>query len=136
MGMMSEFKEFAVKGNALDMAVGLILGAAMGKIVSSLVADVIMPVVSLAMGGVSFSNLFRDLSGDGSFSTLAAAQEAGAATLNYGLFIQAIIDFIIIAFVIFMIVRSVNKMKKAEEEEDPGPSAEDLLTEIRDSLAK
>ncbi len=135
MGMMSEFKEFAVKGNALDMAVGLILGAAMGKIVSSLVADVLMPVISLAMGGVSFSNLFKNL-GDGTFSTLAAAQEAGAATLNYGLFIQAIIDFIIIAFVIFMIVRTVNKLKKAEEEEDTGPSAEDLLTEIRDSLAK
>lgn len=135
MGMMSEFKEFAVKGNALDMAVGLILGAAMGKIVSSLVADVLMPVISMAMGGVSFSNLFKNL-GDGTFSTLAAAQEAGAATLNYGMFIQAIIDFLIIAFVIFMIVRSVNKMKKAEEEEDPGPSAEDLLTEIRDSLAK
>ena len=135
MGMMSEFKEFAVKGNALDMAVGLILGAAMGKIVSSLVADVLMPVISLAMGGVSFGNLFKNL-GDGTFSTLAAAQEAGAATLNYGLFIQAIIDFIIIAFVIFMIVRSVNKMKKEEEAEDPGPSAEDLLAEIRDSLAK
>jgi len=135
MGMMSEFKEFAVKGNALDMAVGLILGAAMGKIVSSLVADVLMPVISMAMGGVSFSNLFKNL-GDGTFTTLAAAQEAGAATLNYGMFIQAIIDFLIIAFVIFMIVRTVNKMKKAEEEEDTGPSAEDLLTEIRDSLAK
>lgn len=135
MGMMSEFKEFAVKGNALDMAVGLILGAAMGKIVASLVADVIMPVISMAMGGVSFSNLFKNL-GDGTFSTLAAAQEAGAATLNYGLFIQAIIDFIIIAFVIFMIVRTVNNLKKAEEEEDTGPSTEDLLAEIRDSLAK
>lgn len=135
MGMVSEFKEFAIKGNALDMAVGLILGAAMGKIVSSLVADVLMPVISLAMGGVSFNNLFKNL-GDGTFSTLAAAQEAGAATLNYGNFIQAIIDFLIIAFVIFMIVRTVNKLKKAEEEEDPGPSAEDLLTEIRDSLAK
>jgi len=87
MGMMSEFKEFAVKGNALDMAVGLILGAAMGKIVSSLVADVLMPVISMAMGGVSFSNLFKNL-GDGTFTTLAAAQEAGAATLNYGMFIQ------------------------------------------------
>jgi len=117
------------------MAVGLILGAAMGKIVSSLVADVLMPVISMAMGGVSFSNLFKNL-GDGTFTTLAAAQEAGAATLNYGMFIQAIIDFLIIAFVIFMIVRTVNKMKKAEEEEDTGPSAEDLLTEIRDSLAK
>lgn len=135
MGMMSEFKEFAVKGNALDMAVGLILGAAMGKIVSSLVADLIMPVVSMAMGGISFGNLFKNL-GDGTFSTLAAAQEAGAATLNYGLFIQALIDFIIIAFVIFMIVRTVNNLKKAEEEEDAGPSAEDLLSEIRDSLRK
>ncbi len=135
MGMMSEFKEFAVKGNALDMAVGLILGAAMGKIVSSLVADVIMPFVSMALGGISFTNLFKNL-GDGTYSTLAAAQEAGANTLNHGNFIQALFDFVIIAFVIFMIVRTVNKLKKAEEEEDTGPSAEDLLAEIRDSLAK
>ncbi len=139
MSMMSEFKEFAVKGNAMDMAVGIIIGGAFGKIVSSLVGDVIMPVIGKLMGGIDFSNLFISL-GEGQFETLAAAKEAGAATLNYGMFIQAVIDFIIIAFVIFMIVRAMNNMRKKEEEAPKAPPepSEDivLLREIRDNLQR
>ncbi len=139
MSMMSEFKEFAVKGNAMDMAVGIIIGGAFGKIIASLVGDVIMPVLGKFMGEVSFTDLFINL-GDGDFATLAAAKEAGAATLNYGMFIQAIVDFIIIAFVIFMIVRAMNNMRKKEEEAPKAPAepSEDivLLREIRDNLKR
>lgn len=136
MGMISEFKEFAVKGNAMDMAVGIILGAATTAVVGSLVADILMPIIGLFTGGVDFTNLFANL-GEGSYSTLAAAEEAGAVTLNYGRFIQAIIDFLMIAFVIFMIVRSINKMKKKAEEApaEPDPNTV-LLEEIRDALKK
>lgn len=134
MGLVSEFKDFAVKGNAIDMAVGIIIGGAFGKIVSSLVADVIMPVVGLATGGVDFSDQFVNL-GDGAYATLAEAQEAGAPVLAYGSFAQAVIDFIIVAFVIFMMVRSINNLKKKEEAKPSAPPEDIvLLREIRDSL--
>jgi large conductance mechanosensitive channel len=110
MGMMKEFKEFAVKGNVIDLAVGVIIGAAFGKIVSSLVNDVIMPPIGKLTGGLNFSDLFYDLSGKG-YATLAAAKEAGAPTLNYGIFIQAVIDFVIIAFAIFVMIKQVNRFK-------------------------
>ena len=135
--MLNEFKKFAMRGNVVDMAVGIIIGASFGKIVSSLVADVVMPPIGLIMGNVDFSQLFIDLSGGG-YATLAAAKEAGAATINYGAFINTVLDFVIVAFAIFMIIRGMNKMKKKEEEkpaEPPKPSAEvELLTEIRDAL--
>lgn len=139
MSMMSEFKEFAVKGNAIDMAVGIIIGGAFGKIVGSLVNDVIMPPIGKLMGGIDFKTLFMNL-GDTAYSTLAEAQEAGAPVIAYGNFIQNVIDFIIIAFVIFMMVRYINNMKKKEEAAPaapPEPSDEvKLLREIRDNLSK
>ena len=136
----SEFKEFAMRGNVMDMAVGVIIGGAFGKIVTSLVEDIIMPLVSKATGGVSFVDLFINL-GDGSYKTLADAKKAGAAVLAYGQFVQNILDFIIIAFCIFLMIKAVNKVsrkKKEEAAEAPAvPSAEEkLLTEIRDLLAK
>ena len=137
MGFIKEFKEFAMKGNVMDMAVGVIIGGAFGKIVTSLVNDVIMPVVSLATGGIDFTNLFVNLSDDVKYKTLAEAQEAGASVLAYGAFIQNIIDFIIIAFCIFMMIKAMNKMKKKEEpapEAPKGPTQEELLAEIRDLL--
>jgi large conductance mechanosensitive channel len=111
--MFKEFRDFAIKGNVLDLAIGVILGAAFGKIVSSLVADIIMPPIGLILGKVDFSNLYVNLSG-GSFSSLAEAKKAGAATLNYGLFINQIIDFTVVAFSVFMIVRMIQKTKRAE----------------------
>lgn len=139
MSMMSEFKEFALKGNVMDMAVGIIIGGAFGKIVASLVNDLLMPLVGLATGGVSFADLYTALDGN-TYESLAAAEEAGAAVFKYGAFIQSAIDFVIIAFVIFMMVKAMNKMRKKEEEAPaapPEPSDEvKLLTEIRDSLAK
>ena len=138
MGFISEFKEFAMKGNVMDMAVGVIIGGAFGKIVSSLVSDVLMPLIGKVTGGVSFTDLFVNL-GDGEYKTLAEAQEAGAAVLAYGQFIQNIIDFIIIAFCIFLMIKGMNKMKKekpAEPEAPAGPTQEELLTEIRDLLKK
>ena len=139
MSMISEFKEFAVKGNAIDMAVGIIIGGAFGKIVASLVNDLLMPLVGLAMGGVSFADLYSALDGN-TYESLAAAEEAGAAVFKYGAFIQSSIDFVIIAFVIFMMVKAMNNMRKKQEEAPaapPEPSEEvTLLTEIRDSLAK
>ena len=138
MGFISEFKEFAMKGNVMDMAVGVIIGGAFGKIVTSLVSDVLMPLIGKATGGVSFTDLFVNL-GDGEYKTLAEAQEAGAAVLAYGQFIQNILDFIIIAFCIFLMIKGMNKMKKekpAEPEAPAGPTQEELLTEIRDLLKK
>lgn len=120
--MFQEFKKFAMRGNVIDLAVGVVIGGAFGKIVASLVADIIMPLVSLVVGGMDFAGKFISLDGN-TYPTLAAAQEAGAATLNYGLFIMAIIDFLIIAFSIFMVVRGINKMKKPEE-----PVAEEPTT--------
>jgi len=133
--VLKEFKDFAMRGNVLDMAIGIILGAAFGKIVSSFVSDILMPPIGLLMGKVDFSNLFIDLSGN-SFSTLAEAKKAGAATLNLGLFFNTVIDFVIVAFSIFLVVRAMSRMqKKAEPAVSPGPSAEEkLLTEIRDLL--
>lgn len=136
MSMISEFKEFAMKGNVMDMAVGIIIGGAFGKIISSLVDDIIMPVVGKLLGGVDFSGLFLNL-GEGDFSTLAAAREAGAATLNYGSFIQTAIDFLIIAFAIFMMIKAMNSVRKVDEEAPAEPPVEQvLLSEIRDLLKK
>jgi large conductance mechanosensitive channel len=115
--MLKEFKEFAMKGNVLDMAVGIIIGAAFGKIITSFVSDVLMPPIGLLLGNMDFSSLFVNLSGH-EYPTIAAAKEAGAATLNYGIFINTIIDFLIVAFAIFLLVRQVNKMKR-----QPPPAA-------------
>jgi large conductance mechanosensitive channel len=137
--MISEFKTFAVKGNVVDMAVGIIIGGAFGTIVKSLVADVIMPPVGMLLGGVDFSNLFMVL-GDGSFESLEAAKEAGAATINYGVFLNNVISFLIVAFAVFLLVKSINSLKRKEEAKPaapPKPSAEEtLLAEIRDLLKK
>jgi large conductance mechanosensitive channel len=111
--MLKEFKEFAMRGNVLDMAIGVILGGAFGKIVSSLVSDVLMPPIGLLMGHVDFSSLFLTLSGQPQPS-LAAAKAAGAPTINYGVFLQTIVDFVIIAFVIFLIVKQVNRLKSSD----------------------
>lgn len=111
--MLKEFKEFAMRGNVLDMAIGVIIGGAFGKIVSSLVSDVLMPPIGLLMGKVDFSSLFLNLSGTPQPS-LAAAKAAGAPTINYGVFLQTVFDFIIIAFVIFMLVKQINRLKKPE----------------------
>ena len=132
MSMMTEFKEFAIKGNAVDMAVGIIVGAAFGKIVSSFVKDVLMPPIGLLLGKVNFSDL--------SIVLKEAAGEAAAVTMNYGVFVQTVVDFIIIAFAIFMVIKWMNNMKKKEEAAPtppPAPSKQEvLLTEIRDALRK
>ncbi|WP_394692583.1 large conductance mechanosensitive channel protein MscL [Hyphobacterium sp.] len=137
--MLKEFKDFAMRGNVVDLAVGFILGGAFSTIVRSLVNDILMPPLGLALGGVDFTNLFITL-GDAEYETLAAAQEAGAATINYGMFINNVIAFIILAFALFLIIKGMNSMKKKEEEAPaapPAPSKEEvLLTEIRDLLAK
>ncbi len=139
MGMMKEFKEFAVKGNVVDMAVGIIIGGAFGKIISSFVADVVMPPIGMLMGGVSFGNLYQSLNGE-VYESMAKAVEAGAPIIKYGQFIQTVVDFVIIAFVIFMVVKGINSAKKKEEAKPAAPAApaEDivLLREIRDSLKK
>jgi len=129
--MLKEFKEFAMRGNVMDMAVGIVIGAAFGKIVSSFVADVIMPPIGVLLGGVDFSSLTWVLK--------EATEEAEAVAINYGVFINTLIDFIIIAFAIFVVIKMINKMKREEEpkEETPaGPTEVELLTEIRDSLKK
>jgi large conductance mechanosensitive channel len=111
--MLKEFKEFAMRGNVIDMAVGVVIGAAFGKIISSLVEDVVMPPIGLALGNVDFSNLFVNLSGK-DYPSVAAAKAAGAATLNYGIFFNTILNFIIIAFAVFLVIRSFNKTKQPE----------------------
>ena len=111
--MFDEFKKFALRGNVVDMAVGIVIGAAFGKIVSSFVGDVLMPPLGLALGGMDFSNLFITL-GSGSFPTIAAAKAAGAPTLNYGLFINSLVDFTIVAFALFMVIKLMNRLKKEE----------------------
>lgn len=135
--MFSDFKDFAMRGNVVDMAVGIVIGGAFGKIVSSFVKDVLMPPIGLAMGNVDFSNLFVNL-GSAGHATLAAANEAGAPVLAYGSFLQTVVDFIIIAFAIFMVVKGMNSMKEKEEAAPaapPEPSSEEkLLGEIRDLL--
>ncbi len=139
--MLKEFKEFAMKGNMLDMAIGIVIGAAFGKIIESLVKDVIMPPIGLLMGGVDFSNMFAVLKQGataGPYATVEIAQKAGAVTWNYGVFINTVIAFLIVAFAIFMLVKAVNKAKRSEPLPPPPPTPEDvaLLREIRDSLKK
>jgi large conductance mechanosensitive channel len=116
--MLKEFKEFAMKGNVLDMAVGVVIGAAFGKIISSLVADIIMPPIGKVLGGLDFSNFFINLSG-GAYPTLKAAKDAGAATINVGLFLNAVIDFVIVAFAIFLLIRGVNRMRRQQPAAGP-----------------
>lgn len=130
--MMKEFKEFAVKGNVIDLAVGVVIGGAFGKIITSFVNDIIMPLVGRLVGGMDFSNYFISLDGS-KYPSLAAAQEALAPTLNYGLFIQNIVDFLIIAFAIFIAVKQINKMKRKEEEVEPEVTTKECpycITEI------
>lgn len=133
---LSEFREFAVKGNVVDLAVGLIIGAAFGKIVSSLVDDVIMPPIGLLLGKVDFSDLFINLSGQ-DFASLAAAKAAGAPVIAYGSFINTIINFVIIAFAVFLLVKQINRLRRVARIEDAAPlppRQEVLLAEIRDIL--
>ncbi len=140
--MLSEFKAFIAKGNVMDMAVGIIIGAAFTAIVKSMVDDLINPIIGLVSGGVDFTDNFVVLSGDGEFASLEAAREAGAAVFAYGSFIMAVINFLIIAFVVFMLVRYVNRVKDmaVRKEDEPaeaapaGPTQLDVLLEIRDSL--
>jgi large conductance mechanosensitive channel len=112
--MLKEFKEFAMRGNVVDMAVGIIIGAAFGKIVSSFVSDILMPPIGVLLGKVDFTNLFLNLSGK-SYESLAGAKAAGAATLNYGLFLNTVIDFVIVAFAIFLLIRQINRLKAKPE---------------------
>lgn len=116
--MFKEFKEFAMRGNVLDLAIGIVIGAAFGKIITSFVSDILMPPIGLLFGKVDFSNLFINLSGT-HYDTLKAAKEAGAATINYGLFLGAVVDFLIVAFAIFLVVRQINRMKRKQVEEAP-----------------
>ncbi len=123
--MLKEFKEFALRGNVLDMAVGIVIGVAFGSIITSLVNDILMPPLGLLLGGMDFSNLFIDLSG-GSFASLAEAQQAGAATINYGLFINAVLNFLIVALAMFLLVRSFSGLLKQKEEEvEEAPTSKD-----------
>ena len=122
--MFKEFKEFAMKGNVLDMAVGIIIGAAFGKIISSFVSDVLMPPVGLLLGNMDFSNLFISLSSQ-SYPSIAAAKEAGAATLNYGMFLNTVIDFLIVAFAIFLLIKQVNRPKRQPPAAAPAPTTKE-----------
>jgi len=135
--MLKEFKEFAMKGNVVDMAVGIVIGAAFGKIVTSFVNDIIMPPIGLVIGNVDFSDLFINLSG-GTAATLEEAKTAGDVTINYGAWATTVLDFVIVAFAIFLVVKQMNRLKKQEAPPPPPPpqpSAEEkLLTEIRDLL--
>lgn len=139
--MFKEFKTFIMRGNVLDLAVGIIMGTAFTAIVNSLVNDIIMPPIGVILGGVDFTNLFVQISGrETLYPVLAEAQKAGVATLNYGLFINALVKFIIIAFAVFLLVKAANRLMPKEEkkEEAPPPTPEDiiLLREIRDSLRR
>ena len=138
--MLEEFKKFAMRGSVVDLAIGVIIGAAFGKIVDSLVKDLIMPPVGLLLGKVDFANLFwvlRDGAPPGPYLTVEAAQKAGAVTLNYGIFINTCIGFVIVAFAVFLLIRTINRLQAAESAEPP-PTAEEvlLLREIRDSLKR
>ena len=139
MSLVQEFKEFALKGNVVDLAVGVIIGGAFGKIVDSLVKDVIMPVVGRLLGGVDFKHLYLNL-GDKVFDSFEAAEKAGAPLLKYGAFINTVVDFFIVAAAIFVAIKAMNKLKRSQPLEAPAPAAtpEDilLLREIRDSLKK
>lgn len=142
--MLGEFKKFAVRGNVVDMAVGIIIGGAFGTIVKSLVDDVLMPPIGLLLGGVDFSNLFTVLregaDAAAPYASLADAQAAGAVTINYGVFFNSVLSFLIVAFAVFLVVRSFNRMKRKEEEKPAAPAEpprqEVLLEEIRDLLQR
>ena len=130
--MFKEFKEFAMKGNMIDLAVGVIIGGAFGKVISSIVEDVIMPPIGMLLGNMDFSNLFIALDGE-EYASLAAAKEAGAATLNYGSFISTLIDFLIIAFVIFFVIKQMNRLRRTKEEAPAAPTTKECphcLSEI------
>jgi large conductance mechanosensitive channel len=137
--MLKEFKEFALRGNVVDMAVGIIIGAAFSTIVKSLVDDIIMPPIGVITGGMDFSNMFVALNGE-HYDSLAHARQAGAPTMNFGLFINSVISFTIVAFVLFMVVKAMNQLRRKQEEQpatEPPPSREvELLQEIRDALVK
>lgn len=140
--MLKEFREFAVRGNMLDMAVGIVIGAAFGAIVSSLVDDILMPPIGVMLGGVDFSQLFVVLRGEGPFNTIEQARSAGAVTWNVGLFINAVIKFLIIAFALFLVVKGFNALRRMQDRAPTAPAApappsrsEILLEEIRDLLA-
>lgn len=139
MGMLKEFKEFAMRGSVIDLAVGVIIGGAFGKITTSLVNDVMMPVIGLALGKINFANLFVALNGE-SYASIQAAKDAGAPILTYGVFINAIVDFIIVAFALFLFIKALNSMKRKEEAAPAAPAAPPadvvLLAEIRDLLKK
>ena len=141
--MLKEFKEFAIRGNVVDMAVGIMIGAAFGAIVTSVVGDVLMPVVGLFLGGVDFSNLFlmlKDGTTPGPYASLAAAKEAGAVTVGYGVLFNTFVNFLIVAFALFMVIKVMNATKRQQAQTPPAPPAptqeEKLLTEIRDLLAR
>ena len=135
--MLKEFKEFALRGNVVDMAVGIIIGAAFSTIVKSLVDDIIMPPIGVVTGGVDFSNMFLPLNGE-HYDSLAQARQAGAPTINFGVFINNVISFMIVAFVLFMVIKGMNQLRRKQEEEpasEPPPSQEvQLLQQIRDAL--
>ncbi|MEM6440965.1 MAG: large conductance mechanosensitive channel protein MscL [Pseudomonadota bacterium] len=137
--MLNEFKEFAVKGNVVDMGVGIVIGAAFTSIVTSFVADIVNPIIGLFTGGLDFSGLYLNLSGQ-EVASAAQAKEDGLAVITYGVFINAVIAFLIVAWILFFVIKGVNSLKRAEEEPAPeepkGPSQEELLAEIRDLLAK
>ncbi|MGH6946910.1 MAG: large conductance mechanosensitive channel protein MscL [Kiloniellales bacterium] len=132
--MLKEFRDFAMRGNVIDLAVGVVIGAAFGRIVASLVDDVIMPPIGYLMGGIDFSDFFVTIAG-GDFPTLAAAKEAGATTINYGVFINTVIQFLIVAFAIFIVIKQINRLQRKEEAAPAAPPREEvLLAEIRDIL--
>jgi large conductance mechanosensitive channel len=135
--MLKEFKEFALRGNVVDMAVGIVIGAAFSTIVRSLVDDIVMPPMGVVTGGVDFSNMFIALNGE-HYDSLAQARQAGAATINFGVFINNVITFLIVAFVLFMVIKGMNQLRRKQEEEpdkEPPPSQEvQLLQQIRDAL--
>jgi large conductance mechanosensitive channel len=140
MGMFKEFRDFALKGNVIDLAIGVIIGAAFGAIVSSVVDDLFMPIIGLILNGIDFSNMFFVISNPNNIPvpSVAAARAAGVATLNYGLFINAVVKFAIIAFVLFLVVKGINRLRRQEAAAPAAPPAptteEKLLTEIRDAI--
>jgi large conductance mechanosensitive channel len=132
--MLKEFRDFAMRGNVIDLAIGIIIGAAFTTVVNSLVKDIIMPPIGYIMNGIDFSNFFVVLKGD-EYPSLKAAQDAGAVSINYGVFINAIINFLIVAFAVFLLVKQVNRFRKQAPAEPPAPTtSEKLLMEIRDAL--
>ena len=134
MAIIQEFKEFAIKGNMVELAVAVIIGGAFGKIIDSLVKDIIMPIIGLLLGGVDFRNLFVTL-GQGTYATIAEAEKAGAAVLRYGVFLQTLVDFLIIAWAIFLVIKAINRMKRAQPPAPAAPPEEVLLLrEIRDAV--